>query len=197
MSKGYGDAVFRVEIDEAGLTARPFASIPFASIPSATFADEITLAQADSADRTAPIDTGWVVHACAFNGHPTRHTPLGSFPELTLEFQRLFDMFERRLCVRQLARSQAKYLARPHDRALEDRLLAKSERCGYFDAAAFSSFAFAYLVLGEARLDDSPNFTCLPPDTAPTDAVVEVQGVVRDAGLLKRGIDRYGPNWAD
>jgi hypothetical protein len=99
--------------------------------------------------------------------------------------------------VRELARQEQKYLAEPFSTDLEDRLLVTARHCGYWHDLPFSSFAYAFLILGQdSLLNDQPNFKC-NSGTEPhfAQAYFDIDMVRMDAGNRRMNLELYGPNW--
>ncbi len=154
--------------------------------------NEIVLAaNHESAGLQAVENSDWVLRSCAIENIGAAEAQYGSFPELNADFIAAFERFQRRLCVRQLVKSEGKFLDSPFDRALEEALLNKARACGYWDDLAFSSFAYSYLILGEADLTSSPNFVC-NPEAHPMEAVFAIEMPQEEADIRKRNIKQFG-----
>ncbi len=192
VAKGYAETVWQAEVIDAHYQFR------LISPDARALPDDIIL----PAEQRQPIQTiedpsDWVRNACTLQPVDLVAQDFGAFPELTPEFILAFETFQRRLCLRELARQEQKYLAEPLSADLEDRLLVTARHCGYWHDLPFSSFAYAFLILGQDYLlNKSPNFTCnTQPDPHPIQAAADLEMVRRDAGNLRRNLERFGPNW--
>jgi hypothetical protein len=192
VAKGYADTVWQAEVIDTRYQFR------LISPDARALPDDIIL----PVEQRQPIQeiedpTDWVRNACTLQPADLIQQDFGAFPELTPAFIAAFETFQRRLCVRELARQEQKYLAEPFSTDLEDRLLVTARHCGYWHNLPFSSFAYAFLILGQdSLLNDQPNFKCnTEPDPHPIQSAADLQMVRRDAGNLRRNLERYGPNW--
>lgn len=187
VAKGYAGVYVEAQRDTLGIEIR--LAQPMAA---AQWDQEIVLASEHAEQSVEAVrDSQWVLRSCPLIDTTEAEAAYGSFPELTPEFIAAFERFQRRLCLRRLAEAEKAYLERPFDASLEARLLSKAKSCGYWDDLSFSSFAYSYLILGEADLSENQNFVC-DPDTHPGRALFNLELPRKDADFRKRNIDRFG-----
>ncbi|WP_298356901.1 hypothetical protein [uncultured Litoreibacter sp.] len=191
VARGYQDTIFSFSIQDQALQAKLMQPATENGLR-----EELTLPDAVRAIPVKQIEnSGWVVHACDIQNASDAKATYGTFPELTQDFVAAFELFQRRLCVRQLAQQEAQYLKLPFSVELEDQLLATARRCGYWDDLPFSSFAYSYLILGQQSMEDNPNFKC-DPDTHPNRALFDIEGIrTMSADIRVRNLKKYGPDW--
>lgn len=191
VARGYQGSVFGFTPTASTLQAKLMYPVS-----AKVFRNELTLPDAVRATPVQKIENSeWVVHACNIENVSRSETTYGTFPELTPDFIAAFELFQRRLCVRQLATAQASYLKNPFTVELEDQLLATARKCGYWDDLPFSSFAYSYLILGRDNLAANANFKC-DADAHPNRALIKIETVRKlSAELRVRNLKRYGLNW--
>lgn len=192
VAKGYAETVWQAEVIDARYQLR------LISPDASALPDDIIL----PVEQRQPVQgiedqTDWVRNACTLQPLDLKQQDFGAFPELTPDFITAFETFQRRLCVRELARQEQKYLAEPFSTDLEDRLLVTARHCGYWHDLPFSSFAYAFLIMGQDELlNRSLNFKCnTQPDLNPIQALVDINMVRIDTGNLRRSLEKYGPAW--
>jgi hypothetical protein len=192
VAKGYADTVWQAEVIDTRYQFR------LISPDARALPDDIIL----PVEQRQPIQeiedpTDWVRNACTLQPVDLMQQDYGAFPELSPAFITAFETFQRRLCVRQLAQQEQKYLAEPFSTDLEDRLLVTARHCGYWHDLPFSSFAYAFLILGQEFLEkDSLNYRCnSSPDPNPIQALMDIDMVRRDAGNRRKNLELYGLDW--
>jgi hypothetical protein len=192
VAKGYAETVWQAEVIETRFQFR------LISPDAQALPDDIIL----PVEQRQPIQdiadpSDWVRNACVLQPTAQAAQDSGSFPELTPEFITAFETFQRRLCVRQLVEQERNYLAEPFTTDLEDRLLVTARHCGYWQDLPFSSFAYAFLILGQdSLLNDQPNFKCnTQADPHPLQAFLDIDMVRMDAGNRRQNLALYGPDW--
>ncbi|WP_342078783.1 hypothetical protein [Yoonia sp. SS1-5] len=190
IARGYQETVFRFDRTAEALTAQ----ILTPRVPDALHQELVVPVDLQQAPPSDIASADWVVHSCALTDVAEATESYTNFPELTPEFVAAFETFQRRLCVRQLAKQEAEFLRQPLVPTVETALLDMARRCGYWDDTPFSSFAYSFLILGQEGLSDSPNFRC-DADQHPARALFNIEMPRIDATNRKRNIARYGAGW--
>lgn len=190
IARGYQETVFRFDRTADALNAQ----ILTPRAPDVLHQELVVPVEMQDMPDSNIEAADWVVHSCALTDVAVATETYADFPELTPAFIAAFEMFQRRLCVRKLAKQESRFLREPLVPSVENALLDMARRCGYWHDVPFSSFAYSYLILGQETLSDSPNFQC-DADQHPARAVFNIEMPRIDATNRKNNIVRFGPDW--
>jgi len=190
ISRGYHETIFRFDRTPDELSAQ----ILTPRTPDVLHQELVVPIEMQEAGNSNIASADWVVHSGVLTNVEKATETYTNFPELTPEFISAFEVFQRRLCVRQLAKEEAGFLSEPLVPSVESALLDRARRCGYWDELPFSSFAYSFLILGQEGLYDSPNFLC-DADQHSARALFNIEMPRIDATNRKRNIVKFGVDW--